>query len=232
LLTHGALYLPETLLLLYVLGTPLTRVALAAGQLDLPLAARDAVTTVQYLLRLVLAGAMFYTAIRAAGWIFSVRMMEHAPNVLDYQSVELTAAASQWHGLFTNSFFAGAACVLGFSLILALAARKARLTGMAWLAGPLLGLFLVLFLLGVFVAYSMPGAGALAAVSAPLRPMALLAPDFWVDAGRIALLLLGAQSGVLVAAGGAGRAAVVVRLVRRAGIGAAGDARKARPAAA
>ncbi|MBP9891626.1 MAG: hypothetical protein KBG84_06940 [Planctomycetes bacterium] len=202
LLTHGALFLPVTLLLLYVLGTPLTRVALSAGQLDLPLAARDAVTTMQYLLRLVLAGAMFYTAIRAAGWIFSVRMIEHAPNVLDYQTVELTPSSAQWHGLFTNAFFAGAVCVLGFSLVLALAARKARLTGMAWLSGPLLGLFLGLFLLGVFVAYSMPGAGALAAVSAPLRPWALLAPEFWVDAGRIALLLLGAQSGLLVAAGG------------------------------
>lgn len=202
LLTHGALFLPVTLLLLYVLGTPLTRVALAAGQLDLPLAARDAVTTVQYLLRLILAGAVLYTSIRAASWIFSLRMIEHAPNALDYQSFELTSAAAQWHGLFTNAFFAGAACVAGFSLVLALAARKARLTGMAWLAGPLLGLFLSLFLLGVFVAYSMPGAGALAAVSAPLKLSALLAPEFWVDAGRIALLLLGAQSGVLVAAGG------------------------------
>ncbi len=202
LLTHGALFLPVTLLLLYVLGTPLTRVALAAGQLDLPLAARDAVTTVQYLLRLILAGVMFFTASRAAGWIFSIRILERAPNSLDYQAVELTAAAAQWHGALTNAFFAGAACVLGFALVLALAARKARLTGMAWLSAPLLGVFVGVFLLGVFVAYSLPGAGALASVSAPLRLDTLLHAEFWVDAGRIALLSLGAQSGALVASGG------------------------------
>jgi hypothetical protein len=202
LLAHGALFLPVTLLLLYVLGTPLTRVALAAGQLDLPLVARDAVTTVQYLLRLILALVMFYTASRAAGWIFAIRVLDVAPNALDYQAVELTAAAAQWHGELTNSFFAGAACVLGFAVVLALTARKARLTGMAWLAGPLLGIFVVVFLLGVFVAYSLPGAGALAAVSAPVRIAAILKPEFWVDAGRVALLSLGAQSGVLVAAGG------------------------------
>jgi hypothetical protein len=202
LLAHGALFLPVTLVLLYLLGTPLTRVALAAGQLDLPLAARDSVTTVQYLLRLVLAGVMFYTASRAAGWIFSIRILDRAPNTLDYQSIELTSAATQWHGAFTNSFLAGAACVLGFAIVLGLTARKARLTGLGWLAAPLLGLIVGLFLLGVFVAYSLPGAGALAAVSAPLRLAALLRPEFWVDAGRVALLSLGAQCGVLVAAGG------------------------------
>lgn len=202
LLTHGALFLPVTLFLLYVLGTPLTRVALAAGQLDLPLASRDAVTTVQYLLRLILAGVMFFTASRAAGWIFSIRILERAPNSLDYQSIELTSAAAQWHGALTNAFFAGAVCVLGFAVVLALTARKARLTGLAWLSGPLLGVFVGLFLLGVFVAYSLPGAGALAAVSAPFRLDAAFGTEFWVDAGRVALLSLGAQSGVLVAAGG------------------------------
>ncbi len=202
LLAHGALFLPVTLVMLYLLGTPLTRVALAAGQLDLPLAARDAVTTVQYLLRLILAGIMFFTASRAAGWIFSIRILERAPNSLDYQAIELHAAAVQWHGALSNAFFAGGACVLGFAVVLALAARKARLTGMAWIAVPLLGVFVGLLLLGVFVAYSLPGAGALAAVSAPLRLDALLHSAFWVDAGRIALLSLGAQSGVMVASGG------------------------------
>lgn len=202
LLTHGALFLPVTLLLLYLLGTPLTRVALAAGQLDLPMPARDAVTTVQYLLRLILAGMLFYTAARAAGWIFSIRLLEHAPNALDYQGIELAAAAAQWHGQPSNAFFAGLACVLGFAGVLAIAARKDRLAGLAWLGGPLLGLFVLVFMLGLFVAYSMPGAGGLAAVSAPLRLQALLLPEFWVDAGRVALLSLGAQSGVMVAAGG------------------------------
>lgn len=201
LLAHGALFLPATLLLLYILGTPLTRVALAAGQLDAPLAARDSVTSVQYLLRLVLAGAIFYAAARAAGWIFSIRLLERAPNALDYQSVELSAAAAQWHGMPTNAFFAGAACVAGFAVVLTLAARKARLTGLAWIGTPLLGLFGALFLLGLFVAYSMPGAGALAAVSTPVRADVLLSPQFWSDSGKAALISLGAQAGLLVAAG-------------------------------
>jgi len=202
LLAHGALFLPATLLLLYVLGTPLTRVALAIGQMHTPLSGRDAMVTVQWLLRAVLAGTLLLVSARAAGWIFAGSAFELAPDALAYQARELTSASTQWHGAPTNAFIAGAGCVVGFSVLLGLIARRARLTALAWLGGPLLGAFVGLMLLGVFVAYSMPGAGALAAVSAPLRLEALILPAFWVDAGRIALLATGAQAGVVVAAGG------------------------------
>lgn len=201
LLAHGALFLPVLLLVFLLLGTPLMRLALAIGQIHQSIPGRDAVITVQWLVRLLLVGLLLFVAARAAGWIFAGAAHDFPPQTLLYQQRELTEAAAQWHAQPSNAFLAGATSVLGFTLLLALVAGRARVTGLSWLGAPLLGACITLLLLGFAVALTMPGAGALAAVSAPPRAGPLVSLDFWADIGRVTLLATGAQAGVVVAAG-------------------------------
>ncbi|MBZ0137770.1 MAG: hypothetical protein K8I27_15500 [Planctomycetes bacterium] len=211
ILTHGALFLPAVAGLVLLLGGPLIRLALATGRLDHREAGRESLQTVQALIRVVIAVVLLVVGVRAAGWLFQEALYGVPAGALAYQSRELTTYSTAWHGVVTPSVWWGMGSVGLLTLILLLFARRRRLAGLSWLAGWLLALIMALMLLALLVGYSMPGAGALAAMAAPVRLNALWSMGFWGDASAAAMLALGAQTGVITA-GGRG-------MPKRAGVG-------------
>lgn len=211
ILSHGTLFLPVVGLLVALFGGPLIRLALATGRLDHRAPGREALLGVQALIRLVIAVVLIVLAARAGGWLVSARAGHLPDGLLDYQARELTPVTTAWHEAWTTGAWAGLGLALILTGVLTLFARRRRLAGLSWLAGWLLGLVAALLLLGLAVGYSMPGAGALAALSAPVRWPALASVAFWGDAAAVAMLALGAQTGVVSAAGRG--------LPKRAGVG-------------
>ncbi|MBX3460927.1 MAG: hypothetical protein KF696_13340 [Planctomycetes bacterium] len=201
LLEHGALFLPAVLGLMLLLGGPLVRVALATGRLSHRLTGREALHGVQLLVRLTLAIVLLVMAGRAIAWMLAETLFEVPARALEFRSREITVASTAWHLEPSQSFWAGLGVALVLIGVFWLMARRRRLAGLAWISGWVLVLVLVLLMLGLVVGYSLPGAGALAALAAPLRWTGPLALGFWGDAAAIALLGLGAQTAVVTAAG-------------------------------
>lgn len=201
LLEHGALFLPAVLAAMLLLGGPLVRVALATGRLSHRLTGRESLHGVQLLVRITLAIVLLAMAGRAIAWIFAETLFEVPARALEFRAREITSASTAWHLEPTQSFWAG----LGVALVLVgvfwLMARRRRLAGLSWIAGWVLALVMLLLVLGLVVGYSLPGAGALAALSAPLLWGTPFTLAFWGDAAAIALLGLGAQTAVVTAAG-------------------------------
>jgi hypothetical protein len=201
LLTHGALFLPACACLVMLFGGPLIRLGLAGGRLDQSAPGRESVQAVQALIRVVLAGVLLVLGARAAGWIFAEAAFGIPPGTLDYQARELTASSTAWHDATLPFAWWGIVSVAAVSFILLLFARRKRLAGLSWIAGWLLAVIVVLMLLGLLVGYSMQGAGALAAMAAPVKLNALWSLAFWGDAAAVAMLAVGAQTGITNAAG-------------------------------
>ena len=201
MLAHGALFLPAAAGMVYLFGGPIVRLALAAGRLDHRFSGRESVQSVQTLIRLVLTCVLLVLGARAFGWLFSETSFGMPAGTLSYQARELTVASSAWHTAATPAAWWGMGTVVFISLILLLFARRKRLAGLSWIAGWLLFIVIVLMLLGLVVGYSMQGAGALAALAAPVRFESLWTFGFWGDAAAVAMLALGAQTGVITAAG-------------------------------
>lgn len=201
ILTHGALFLPAAAGLVLLFGGPLTRLALATGQLDHRATGRESLQGVQSLIRLVLAGVMLVMAGRACAWLYAEALFGVPPNALEYQARELTVESTAWHGATTPAAWWGMGTTVTVAFILVLFARRKRLAGLSWLAVWLLAVVVALLLLGLLVGYSMPGAGALAALAAPVRLESVWSLGFWGEAAAVAMLAIGAQTGVLVASG-------------------------------
>jgi hypothetical protein len=201
LLTHGALFLPASACLVMLFGGPLIRLGLAGGRLDESAPGRESVQAVQALIRVVLAGVLLVLGARAAGWIFAEAAFGIPQGTLDYQARELTVSSTAWHDATLPFAWWGIGSVAAVSFVLLLFARRKRLAGLSWIAGWLLAVVIVLMLLGLVVGYSMQGAGALAAAAAPVRLPALWSLGFWGDAAAVAVLAVGAQTGITNAAG-------------------------------
>ncbi|MCA8913855.1 MAG: hypothetical protein KDB90_00485 [Planctomycetes bacterium] len=201
ILTHGALFLPAAAGLVFLFGGPLVRLALASGRLDHRFSGRESLQSVQTLIRLVFACVLLVLGARACSWLFSESLFPLPQGALDYQTRELTTASTAWHTATTNAAWWGMGTAAFITLVLLLFARRKRLAGLSWIAGWLLAVVISLMLLGLLVGYSMQGTGALAALAAPVRLDALLSLRFWGDAAAVAMLTLGAQTGMLVAAG-------------------------------
>lgn len=199
LIAHGALFLPVLLALLLLFGAPIVRLALAGGQMDYRLAGRDAMQPLAVLIRLALAVVLFTVGARACAWIADMLWME-TPTVLAYQSRELSLAASDWT-LRGTRFAWGAAIMAAAALALWVTALRRRLAGLGWIGGWLLWLIVGLFVLGLLAGYAQPGAGGLAALVAKPRLDSLAQAEFWSDAIACALLAIGAQAGLVTAAG-------------------------------
>ena len=201
LLNHGALFLPAAAMLVLLLGGPLARLALAVGRLDHRATGRESLQSVQTLIRLVVACILVVLGTRAAAWLFAETVFGIPEGALSFQARELTVASTAWHGALTPALGWGAGCVGFITLIFLLFARRKRLAGLSWIAGWLLAVLVSLLMLGLVVGYSMPGVGALAALAAPVKLDALWTLVFWGDAAAVAMLAIGAQTGVLTAAG-------------------------------
>jgi hypothetical protein len=201
LLQHGALFLPVTLVLLLVLGGPLTRLALATGQMGQRFPGRAAIHGLQVLVRVVLIGVLLTMSYWAAGWLYAETWMGVPDGALDFRTRELTAASTAWHLALTPSNIAAAITVAVLVLGLWGLARQRRLAGLSWIAALMLPVLGLLLTLGLVVGLSLSGAGALAALAAPVRAEALGDLRFWSDAVAIVLIGLGAQAGVVSAAG-------------------------------
>lgn len=201
LLTHGALFLPGVAGTVVLFGGPLIRLALASGRLDHRAQGRGALMPMQSLMRLVLAIVLFVLGARACGWIFTETVFVMPAGLLDYQQRELTSASVSWHDAWTSGAWAGAGVALIATFVLIWFARRKRLAGLSWLAGWLLGFVIILIGLGLVVGYSLNGAGALAALSAPLNLSALWSISFWGDAAAVSMLAIGAQMGIVAASG-------------------------------
>jgi hypothetical protein len=182
-------------------GGPLVRIALATGRLSHRLQGRQAVQPVQMLVRLTLALVLIMLAARAAGWIFAETFFGIPEHALDFRTRELTTASTAWHTTWSPPFWIGIGVVAVLTGMLFALCRRRRLAGLSWIAGWVLGAAVVLMLLGLVVGYSLPGAGALAAMVAPVDWHAALRFAFWGDAAAITMLGLGAQTAVLTAAG-------------------------------
>lgn len=200
-LTHGALFLPAVFALVLLFGGPLIRLALATGRLDHRATGRESLQSVQALIRVVVAIVLLVVGVRAAGWLFAETMYGLPIGLMDYQSRELTTYSTAWHGALTPALWWGIGSVGTLAFILMLFARRRRLAGLSWLAAWLLALVVVLMLLSLMIGYSMQGAGALAAMAAPVKLNVLYSLGFWGDATATAMLALGAQTGVITAAG-------------------------------
>ncbi|MCB9933345.1 MAG: hypothetical protein H6841_07985 [Planctomycetes bacterium] len=201
ILTHGALFLPAAAGLVLLFGGPLTRLALATGRLDHRATGRESLQGVQSLIRLVLAAVLLVLAGRACAWLYAEALFGVPQGALDYQARELTTHSTAWHSATTPAAWWGMGTVVVIAFVLVLFARRKRLAGLSWLAVWLLAVVVALMLLGLLVGYSMPGAGALAALAAPVRLESALSLAFWGEAAAVAMLAIGAQTGVLVAAG-------------------------------
>lgn len=199
LVAHGALFLPVLLALLLLFGAPIVRLALAGGQMDHRLAGREAMQPLAVLIRFALAVVLFTVGARACAWIADMLWMEN-PNVIAYQSRELSLAASDWT-LRGTRFAWGAAIMAAAALALWVTALRRRLAGLGWIGGWLLWLIVGLFVLGLLAGYAQPGAGGLAALVAKPRLDSLARAEFWSDAIACALLAIGAQAGLVTAAG-------------------------------
>ncbi|MCB9895105.1 MAG: hypothetical protein H6839_11695 [Planctomycetes bacterium] len=201
ILTHGALFLPAAAGLVFLFGGPLVRLALASGRLDHRFSGRESLQSVQTLIRLVLACVLLVLGARACTWLFNESLFPLPVGTLAYQARELTTYSTAWHTATTSAAWWGMGTTAFITMVLLLFARRKRLAGLSWIAGWLLAVVIVLMLLGLLVGYSMQGAGALAALAAPVRLDALYSLRFWGDASAVAMLTLGAQTGMLVAAG-------------------------------
>ncbi len=201
LIEHGALFLPAVLILLLAFGGPLVRIALATGRLTHRLQGREAVQPVQMLVRVTLTIVLLALAARAAGWIFSETFFGVPERALEFQARELTTASTAWHSSSTPALWSGFAVVAALTLMFVALCRRRRLAGLSWITGWVLAAAVLLLLMGLVVGYSLPGAGAVAAMAAPLAWEPVLQLVFWGDAASIAMLALGAQTAVLVAAG-------------------------------
>jgi hypothetical protein len=201
LIEHGALFLPAVLALMLAFGGPLVRIALSTGRLSHRLQGRESVHAVQLLVRVTLALVLLMIGGRAAGWIFAETLFEMPQRALDFRARELTTASTAWHTTLTPALWAGMFAVVFFAGLFTAMARRRGLAGISWIAGWVLAAVVVLLLLGLVVGYSLPGAGALAAIAAPLRWSALLELAFWGDAAAVTMLGLGAQAAVLKTAG-------------------------------
>jgi hypothetical protein len=201
MLTHGALFLPACAALVLLFGGPLIRLALAAGRLDHRARGRESLQGVQALIRVVLACVLVVVGVRACTWLLDEAAFGVPAGTLDYQLRELTTDSAAWHTAGTPAMWWGVGVTCGVTLVLLLFARRRRLAGLSWIAGWLLALVIALMLLGLLVGYSLPGAGALAAFAAPVKIESLWSLGFWGDAAAVAMLTLGAQTGVLTAAG-------------------------------
>jgi hypothetical protein len=201
LLEHGALFLPASLLWLLLLGGPLLRLALATGQIEERLPGRESAHMLQLIVRLAFAGMLLLLAHRALGWMLSELWFGVPEGVLDFRDRELTRASTAWHGTLGPAFWVGIPTVGLLVVALRGMAHRRRLAGLSWISSWLLLLLGGLLALGVVVGYSLSGAGALAALAAPVRTGALLNPVFWGESAAIALIALGAQAGLVSSAG-------------------------------
>ncbi|MEZ5992852.1 MAG: hypothetical protein R3E76_10920 [Planctomycetota bacterium] len=201
LLTHGALFLPACAALVLTFGGPLTRLALAAGRLDHRARGRESLQSVQTLIRLAIACVLVVMGVRACAWLLSESVFGVREGTLAYQARELTTSSTAWHTAGTPAEWWATAVICFVTMILLLFARRRRLAGLSWIAGWLLATVTALLLLGLLVGYSLPAAGALAAFAAPVKLDALWTFGFWGDAAAVAMLALGAQTGVVTAAG-------------------------------
>jgi len=201
LLEHGALFLPVLLVLLLVLGGPLTRLALATGRLDQRFPGREAIHSVQLLVRLTIAFVLLVIGQRAAAWIVAEVRGEVPDGALEFRERELTGAATAWHTAATPSFWIGAVIVALLVIVFWGFARRRRLAGLSWIGSWLLPVVGGLLALGMLAGYSLSGAGALAALAAPLTWSALVDFSMWGDAVAIALIGAGAQAGIVSSAG-------------------------------
>lgn len=199
LIAHGALFLPVLLALLALFGAPIVRLALASGQMDNRLAGREALQPMALLIRVALAGALFIVGARACGWIADTLWL-HQTAPLAYQSREITQGAAAWSAQGVPYMW-GLGLMATASLALALTALRRRLAGLGWVGGWLLWLLVGLFVLGLLAGYALPGAGGLAALVAQPRLAPLITAEFWSDAIGCALLAIGAQAGLVTAAG-------------------------------
>ncbi len=201
LIAHGALFLPVLLALLLIFGAPIVRLALASGQLDNRIAGRDALQPVAVIIRVALAAVLFLVGARACAWVFALTTHELPAGVAAYQAREITVAASSWTMQSGNLLLWGGASLAVCVVMLVLAGRRKRLAGLGWIGGWLLWVLVLLFTLGLFAGYALPGAGALAALVATPRLAPLGTAEFWSDAISVALLAVGAQAGMVTASG-------------------------------
>lgn len=211
LIDHGVLFLPALIALTFLFGAPLMRVALALGQLHQRTGGREALHIMQGVLRVMLAGSALWLGAKAAGWIYAQYFGDIPAHWMLYQGRELTPASSSWHLLDQESLLVGIASVGLVAAIIGLIAWRRRMASMSWIATPMLVVVILLLLGGVLVGITLPGADALAGLVAPMRPAAVLDITFWGDSASLAMLAIGGQMGVLVAAGRA--------LPRRAQVG-------------
>src|SRR5690606_7167243 len=123
-------------------------------------------------------------------WLFAEALFGVPPGALEYQARELTVESTAWHSATTPAAWWGMGTTVGVAFILVLFARRKRLAGLSWLAVWLLAAVVALLLLGLLVGYSMPGAGALAALAAPVRLEAVWSLGFWGEAAAVAMLAL------------------------------------------
>lgn len=107
ILTHGALFLPAAAGLVLLFGGPLTRLALATGQLDHRATGRESLQGVQSLIRLVLAGVLLVLAGRACAWLYAEALFGVPQNALEYQARELTVESTAWHSATTPAAWWG-----------------------------------------------------------------------------------------------------------------------------
>ncbi|MCC6572526.1 MAG: hypothetical protein IT462_01930 [Planctomycetes bacterium] len=204
MLEHGALFLPLSIALIWIVGTPLVRLSLATGQSEQELPSGDAALAMQWLLRLCLVAGLMYMAAQAAGWFLVAaegRMEGLAPRL---RTEELSQVTAGWHGiggLGANELVTGAELTAILMLVMVFVGLKRRLAALSWLGTPMIMLFCVLLLLAIGAAFWLDGPSGLAALAAPVRLSALGDARMWSDAAALALLAVGAQSGVISAAG-------------------------------
>ncbi|MBE7492490.1 MAG: hypothetical protein HS108_12115 [Planctomycetes bacterium] len=199
LIEHGALFLPVVLALLLLLGAPVVRLALAGGRLDQRLAGREALFAPALLVRAALAAVLFAAGARACGWIADMVWLDPGARLV-YPARELTQAAASWPMRGDTLAWGAGLMAVACAALVATAARR-RLAGLGWIGGWLLWLMVLLFALGLVAGYALPGAGGLAALVARPRLEPLASARLWADAVSCALLAIGAQAGLLTAAG-------------------------------
>ncbi|MHC4839996.1 MAG: hypothetical protein ACYTDT_03405 [Planctomycetota bacterium] len=200
MLEHGALFLPVLIGLIYLFGAPLMRLALATGQMNIQTPGEEALKPVQSVVRFAFVGILLLSAVHAGTWLLSGLSDEVPARVAQMQQAEV----ADWNGMWrleSSWFLPALGVVLAMAAMFWATVRRRGLAGLSWLGTPILVFFLLLVTAGVLLIASVPSFGALVSLAVPVKWSSLLTLSFWGDAGSVALVAIGAQTGVVVAAG-------------------------------
>ncbi|MDC1141709.1 hypothetical protein OAU50_01335 [Planctomycetota bacterium] len=200
MLEHGALFLPVLVGMIYLFGAPLMRLALATGQMNITTPGEEALKPVQGVIRFAFVGVLLLVATHAGTWLLASMADEVPDRVAQMQRVEV----APWNGLWRLDsawFLPAIGVVLLMAAMFWATVRRRGLAGLSWLGVPILVFFLLVVAGGLVMVAGVPRFGALVALAVPVKLDSLFTFSFWGDAGSVALVAVGAQTGVVVAAG-------------------------------